>query len=363
MRVTGGSSGLQVVEHKAFLVLIGLATLAFAWILWPFFRAVFWAVVIAIVFDPLFRLLLAKSKGRRNLAALATVGIILLIVILPLLLITAALVQEASALYAKVRSGELDFVRFFQPVFDALPGWSTGTLKRFGLSDLGAVREKIAATLTNGIQFIATQALSIGQSTFGFIVSLGIMLYLLFFLLRDGEALAGHVRNAIPFSPIQQDALVDRLTLVIRATVKGDIFVAMLQGALGGLVFWLLGVHAALLWAVLMAFLSLLPAIGAALVWLPVALYLLATGSTWQGIVLIACGVLVIGLVDNVVRPLLVGQATKIPDYVVLISTLGGIETFGLHGFIMGPVIAAIFLAVWATFLTPERQSPKGLAL
>ena len=233
------------------------------------------------------------------MAALTTVAIILVIVVLPVLLVAAALAQEASDLYGRLQSGEIDIVRTFQPVFDALPSWVTGILDRFGLTDLGAVRMRIAAALTSGVQVIATEAFSVSQSTFGFVVGLGVMLYLLFFLLRDGEALTGRLKAAIPLRAEQRDALFEQFTAVVRATVKGDILVAILQGALGGVVFWMLGVHAALLWAVLMCFLSLLPAIGAALVWLPVAVYFLATGSVWQGVFLLVYGMLVIGLVDN----------------------------------------------------------------
>ena len=129
-----------------------------------------------------------------------------------------------------------------------------------------------------------------------------------------------------------------------------SVFVQFLQGALGGLIFWVLGIGAPLLWGVVMAFLSLLPVIGAGLVWLPVAVYLLATGAMWQGLGLIAYGTLVIGLVDNFLRPILVGKDTKMPDYVVLISTLGGLAAFGLNGFVIGPVIAAMFIAVWEIF-------------
>ena len=150
--------------------------------------------------------------------------------------------------------------------------------------------------------------------------------------------------------PQQLRTLASRFTEVIRATVKGTLVVAVVQGALGGLIFGLLGIHAPALWAALMVVLSLLPAVGTALVWLPVAVYLLATGATWQGIVLIVFGVLVIGLVDNVLRPILVGKDTKIPDYLVLISTLGGIAVFGINGFVIGPVIAAMFIAVWGMF-------------
>ena len=348
---------MRNLEHKAFLALIAAVTLAFAWILWPFFGAVFWAAVMAVVFYPLNERFLKAWHGRSNWAALTTLVVILCIVVLPVLLIAAALAREATDLYARIQSGDLDFIRFFQPVFDALPTWATASLDRFGLTDLGLVRDRLSAALTGGIQAVAAQALAVSQSTMDFVVGLGVMVYLLFFLLRDGLALTRRMKEAIPLRPEQQDALFAKFTVVGRATVKGDILVALLQGVAGGAAFWLLGVRASLLWAVLMAFLSLLPAIGAALVWLPVAIYFLVTGSLWQGVFLILYGLLVIGLVDNFLRPMLVGQATKMPDYVVLISTLGGIQTFGLHGFIVGPVVAAMFLVVWDIFSTSNRNA------
>jgi predicted PurR-regulated permease PerM len=166
----------------------------------------------------------------------------------------------------------------------------------------------------------------------------------------------------VPLAPEQKRALFDKFAIVIRAMVKGTILVAIAQGALGGLIFWLLGIHAAVLWGVVMAFLALLPAVGAAVVWLPVALYLLATGAVWQGVVLIAFGAGVIGLVDNVMRPYLVGKDTRMPDYVVLISTLGGIAIFGLNGFVIGPLIAAMFIAVWdiSSGGNASKQEPDG---
>jgi predicted PurR-regulated permease PerM len=196
------------------------------------------------------------------------------------------------------------------------------------------------------------------MNTFEFVISLGIMLYLLFFLMRDGRRLADSIKEAVPLRGDRKSALFSRFADVVRATVKGGILVAMAQGALGGLAFWFLGVHAALLWAVLMAFLSLVPAIGAGLVWVPVAIYFLATGAIWQGLGLIAYGVLVIGLVDNLLRPFLVGKDTKLPDYVVLISTLGGIDVFGLNGFVLGPLIAAIFMVSWEIFVA-SRRTPQ----
>jgi predicted PurR-regulated permease PerM len=176
------------------------------------------------------------------------------------------------------------------------------------------------------------------------------MLYLLFFLLRDGRALAARIREAIPLDAEHKDQLAQKFTTVIRATVKGNIVVAASQGALGGLIFWLLDIQGPVMWGVLMAFLSLLPAVGASLIWGPVAIYFLATGATGQAAILTAYGIGVIGLVDNLLRPLLVGKDTKMPDYVVLISTLGGMALFGLTGFVIGPVIAALFMATWGLF-------------
>jgi len=346
-------------EDRTFLVLLVLVTLAFAWVLWPLSGAVLWGTVIAILFAPLYRRLATAMRQRRNLAALATLAIILVMVILPVTLLTASLLQEAYGVYRRIESGDLDFGRYFQQVLDALPAWAWGLLDRFGLTDLRDVQASLSDGLMKGSRVLATQALNIGQNTFDFIVSLFVMLYLLFFLLRDGDDLARRIRRAIPLRAEQQHALLHTFTTVIRATVKGNIVVAILQGALGGLIFWLLGIHAPLLWAALMSVLSLLPAVGAALVWGPVAVYFLATGAVWQGIVLGAYGVLVIGLVDNVVRPILVGQDTKMPDYVVLIATLGGIAVFGINGFVIGPVIAALFMAAWEIASASRPEAPN----
>lgn len=346
---------MRSVEHNAFLGMIVAISLAFAWILWPFYGAVLWGTIIAVLFAPLYRRFLRRLGGRRNLAALATVVIIIAIVILPMALVGASLIQEALRFYEKVQSGEVDFVRSFRQIHDILPAWATGLLDRLGLASLGALQEKLSAGLLAGSQYIATQALNLGQSTFDFVVNLFVMLYLLFFLLRDEIALSRRIRAAIPLRDEHKQDFLSKFTIVIRATVKGDMLVALLQGTLGGLIFWFLGIGAPLLWGVVMAFFSLLPAIGAGLIWLPVAIYLLASGAVWQGIVLIAFGSLVIGLVDNFLRPILVGKDTKMPDYVVLISTLGGIATFGLNGFVVGPVIAAMFIAAWDLF-TESRE-------
>jgi predicted PurR-regulated permease PerM len=342
-------------QQKFFLLLLALVTIAFVYILLPYSGAVFWGGVLAILFAPLYRRLLRATKQKPTLAALIALLSIVVMVILPVSLITASLVKQAAGIYEMVNSGQINFGAYFQRVIHVLPQWVINLLERFELTDLASLQQKLSEGAAQVSQTVARQAINIGSKTFDFLVGMFVMLYLLFFLLRDGQALAGRIRHAIPLSPKYKQRLFGNFTTVIRATVKGNVLVAAAQGALGGLIFWFLGVQAPLLWAVVMAFLSLLPAVGAAIVWAPVAVYFLVTGAVWQGVVLIAFGVIVIGLVDNVLRPVLVGKDTKMPDYLVLLSTLGGMALFGLNGFVIGPVVAALFIACWDLFVATEE--------
>ena len=346
-------------EHRALLLLLVAVSLALGWVLLPFYETILWGSIIALLFAPLHHLLLPHLRRRRSAAALLTLAIVVVIVILPLALITAALAREASAVYAKIQSGEWTPALYFKALFGALPDWAVALLDRFGLANFDALQRRLAGALAQGSQFIATRALNFGQNTIEFVTGLFITLYLAFFLIRDGEAMARTLRRAIPLAPEHKQELLEKFTTVIRATVKGNLLVAAVQGLLGGLAFWFLDVSAALLWAVLMAFLSLLPAVGAALVWVPVAAYFLMTGAPWQGMALIAYGVLVIGMVDNVLRPVLVGKDTRMPDYLVMITTLGGMAVFGINGFVLGPAIAAMFIAVWHIFGTTRSHDPR----
>lgn len=345
-------------ETRSFVLLLVIVTLAFGAILLPFWGAVFWAVIIAILFAPLQRLLVRKI-GSETWAAIATLAVIVLIVTPPLVLIVGALVQEGSGVYARIKSGELNFGRYFQEIVGALPLWFNQVLDRFGINDFADIQQRLLSALAQARQLIATQVLGVGQNTLQFVIGFFIALYLTFFLLRDGPALALRVKRAIPLDELHKRALAQKFATVIRATVKGNIVIAVIQGTLGGLALWVLDVRGALLWAVMMAFLSLLPAVGAGLIWGPVAAYLLITGSVIQGVGLIAFGVLVIGMVDNVLRPILVGKDTRMPDYVVLISTLGGLAVFGINGFIIGPVIAAMFIAVWDIYVSEHNPPPQ----
>ena len=343
-------------ENKSFLLLLALVSVAFVAILLPFYGAVFWGTILAIIFQPVQRRFETRLNQRRGWAAAVTLIIILLIVILPMSLLAGALVQEGANIYERLSSGSMDFGGYVQQVVNALPSFARELLERFGLTDLAGVQERVSQFAMTGSQYLATKAFSIGQNTFQFLISFAIMLYLLFFLLRDGRQVAAAVRRAIPLGEIYKQHLLSKFTTVVKATVKGNIAVAAIQGALGGFIFWVLDLQGAVLWGVLMAVLSLLPAVGASLIWGPVAIYFLATGAIWQAAVLTAFGAIVIGLADNVLRPILVGKDTKLPDYVILISTLGGLALFGLNGFVIGPLIAALFMAAWSLYAEAREE-------
>ncbi len=338
---------MRSLDKPAFLFLLVAVSAAFVWVMWPFYGAILWGIAVTVVFRPLHRRLLQRMPGRHNLVSLLVLLVIIGLVILPATLIIVSLLQEVSNTYARIESGQINFSDALRQLQGALPDWAYGLLVGFGLTDMDSIRDQISSGLSNSIQSLAGRAVNVGQSALGFLVTVGVMLYLTFFLLRDGQKLTHQIGESMPLPIGTRRLLWDKFLVVVRATLKGSMVVAAIQGMIGGSLFWALDIHAPLLWGVLMAFLSLLPAVGTGFVWLPVALYLLATGDVWQGVVLILCGVFVISLVDNLLRPILVGKGAKLPDYLVLISTLGGIQIFGFNGIIMGPLIAAMFIAVW----------------
>jgi predicted PurR-regulated permease PerM len=338
-------------ENGILAFMLVAISVAFGWILWPFAGAILWGVLLSIIFAPVYQLLLAWIPRWRNVASGATVLLIAVLVVLPMTLVAAALVQEVSGLVGRFQSGELDVRRPLSDVRSSLPESAANLLTQFESTSLPAVRDRLSTALVEGGQFIARQAVSIGKVTGEFLLNVFVMLYLLFYLLRDGGTLLTFIRRAIPLSPEHQQVLFSRFTATVRGTIKGDIVVGLAQGTLGGLIFWVLGMGTPVLWGAVMAVLSLLPAFGTGLVWVPAGIYLLLTGSVWRGVVLLVFGALVISTIDNVLRPVLVGKDVKMPSYVVLVSTLGGIAVFGVNGFVIGPLLAVLFLTAWEMYL------------
>ena len=338
----------EKLEQSAFLIMLALVTGVFFWLLRPFFAPLLWACIIAVLFHPM-QVWLEKRWGKRpNTIALTTLLACMVLVVIPVLLLLASFLQQGLAVYEQIQAGELQPGKYIDQVRNAFPVLQ-GLLERFDI-DMNTVRDNAAKAAVAASQFLARNALAVGQGAFGFVLKLALMLYVAYFLLRDGRKLVDKLVHAIPLGDERERLLFQKFAEVARATVKGNLLVALVQGMLGGLIFWILGLPAALLWGVVMTVLSLIPAVGAGLVWLPAAIYLYAVGDWISATVLIAYGVLIIGLADNILRPLLVGRDTKLPDWMVLLSTLGGIAMVGINGFVIGPLIAVLFVAFWQIF-------------
>ncbi len=338
----------KVIEIRSFILALAAVSVAFTYLMLPFFAVILWACIIALVFYPLHAKVLSRVSERENLAALITLLLCIVIAITPALFLFSSFIKQGTAVYQQLESGQIKPSLWLEQIRAAFPQIDQ-LLQMIGL-DISTLKQKLGALSVEAGKVMAGNALSIGQNTLAWLASLGLMLYLTFFMLRDGAKLIPILIRALPLGDEREHLLMQKFAEVTRATIKGSLVVAMVQGALGGFIFGALDIPGPVLWGVVMTVLSLIPIVGASLIWLPVGLYLLATGATTDGIILIAFGAIVIGLVDNILRPILVGRDTKMPDYLILLSTLGGFSVFGMTGFVLGPLIAALFLTFWEIF-------------
>lgn len=335
----------KIVRSTFFFILLALTTCAFVFVIHELLQPLFWAAVLAVIFRPTQRRLERVLRGRRSTAGVITLVMVILIIIIPVTLIGLAVANEAMHLYEQISSGKIDLQAPLHYAERALPTLHSYA-DRLGI-DLQRLRQSVLSGAVGLSQSFARRALQLGQDTLQLGVIVVLTLYLFFFFVRDGDRLVEALIHAWPMGDVRERRLVAKFAAVSRATIKGNLVVALVQGAIGGILFASVGITAPFLWGVIMAGMSLLPAVGAGIVWLPAAVILLLTGHIAKGIVVIAVGALVISLVDNVLRPLLVGHDTQMPDYLILISTLGGIAVFGISGFVIGPIVAGLFLSVW----------------
>ena len=333
------------IKRNIFFLLVALTTIGFFGLIGPFLLTCFWGAVLAIIFFGVYRRLRVWLGGRENLAAGITTLLVVLFVLVPLGLLTLALVEQAIAVYNDIQAGNFNTAVIFDFVDENLPRVASA------LSEFGVSTTDLRANLNDAVgqagQYAANWALAFGGGLLNTLIQFTLVIYLLYFFLVDGWTIERALVHTIPMGDNRERTLFQRFALVARATLKGTLIVAFVQGAIGGIMFALLGIPAALLWAVAMMLLALLPVGGSAIVWVPAAIIMFIQGNITAGVIIVVVGTLIIGLVDNLLRPLLVGRDTQMPDYLVLISTLGGIAMFGLSGFVIGPTVAALFITVW----------------
>jgi predicted PurR-regulated permease PerM len=344
----------------SFSYVVILATLAFGWLLLPFYGAILWASILAVVVDSANKRFIRILNGKRTGAAALSVLTCVCIVVLPSAVILASLTREATALYVATRDREFDPAKTLEQMWAAIPTSVRDLIANNNFIDFGDLKSGVNALVGQLSQFIATGALNVGQGTALLLVNILLMLYLLFFFVRDGADLIETIKNASPFERRHTEHFFDRFSAVAKSTVMGSIIVALVQGAISGVMFWVVGMPSVLIWSALMTLLSLLPAIGAALIWAPAAIYLVVTGAALKGFSLaLVCGIANTA-VDNFLRPLLVGKGIRLPDYVVLVSTIGGLASFGVNGLVIGPLIATMFFSAWSLFADDPRKPAQG---
>ena len=337
------------------LIAVLAATAILLYLCWlmlrPFIAVLAWATVLVIVFFPVHKQLAQKIK-RRGLCALLSSSLVILIVVLPLTFLTLAVTNELAG---AVRSLPSHMDQLMDPT-----GTVTGHVfnwihERLGM-DAAEMRQLLVEQLRIYSSAILGQSLGIMGNVLSTIVKTFFVVITMYYLFRDGDKIVKALPDALPFSTDQSEALLARINQVISASVYGVVTIALLQGLLGGLAFWVLGMPSPILWAAVMAFICMIPVAGSFLVWLPAAIYLMLTGHLTKGILLIIWGALVISTIDNFLRPKLIKNQTKLHELFVFFSVLGGMSVFGLLGIVLGPVVLAITLGLLDTFKVQSRE-------
>jgi predicted PurR-regulated permease PerM len=335
------------IRRVVLIALVSAVTLLFLWMIREFLLVLLLAALGAGMLYPIYQWISRKFGGRKNLAAGTVVGLLIVLVLGPLIGLGALtsvqaveLARAAQPLIQQTLAGGSLLHRLVEhyPRLAVLQAYEEPITARLG--ELGTEMGKVMVG-------VFTTAAS---ETLSFLVLAFVLLYAIFYFLVSGRAT---LRKILYYSPLPQedeDRIVGRFLSVARATLKGTLVVGIVQGALGGLGFWVAGIHGAVFWAVCMTVASVIPSVGTAIVWVPAVGYLFAMGRPLAAILLGAWCAVGVGTIDNFMRPWLVGKDTEMPDLLILLSTLGGIVLFGIAGFIIGPLIASMFVTVWEIY-------------
>lgn len=336
---TGGRDGWLSRERALAIALLATTAVAIYVcyrIALPFLPALAWALALAVLADPLHERV-ARRIRHPGAAAAAAVGVVAIVVVAPVLFVSQHLVREAVAgietLREEIASGRLrdaiEANRWLAPVWS----WTEG---QFG------GQEQAGKAFTEG----GARVVKFINGSVWAVIELLVAFLALYYFFRDREPALRAVRNLLPLSPDESNYVFERIRLTLRATVLGTLIVAVIQGVLGGLMFWWLGLPAPLLWGLVMALLAVLPLFGASIIWAPAALFLALQGNWGQALILAAWGGIVVALIDNLIYPMLVGKDLHLHTLPVFIAIVGGLVVFGVSGLILGPLVLAVTLAI-----------------
>jgi predicted PurR-regulated permease PerM len=341
--------------RRTFLgVLVVAVTIAFIAVMRNFLITLLLAAIFSALLHPFYRRVLRLFRGHKTIASATTLLLTILVVIVPLVLFIGVLVSQAVHVSQQAMpwiQEQLGNPSELERRLEKLPGFER----------IEPYREQILTKLGELVgtigSFTVNKLSAVTKSTLTFAIQLVILLYAMFFFLMSGGAFLERILVHVPLSKNETGQIVGRFVSVTRAALASTLVIGVIQGTLGGLAFWVAGIKGAVFWGTLMAVLSMIPGVGATLVWLPAAIYLVLSGRVADGMMLFAFCAVIVGSVDNLLRPRLVGKETRLHDLIVLLSTLGGIMLMGAVGFIIGPVIAALFITVWDIYSAFVRGS------
>ena len=339
-----------------FYVILGVVTLLFLYLLMPFFFPIFWAAVIAGIFQPLYRRINRRLK-HPNLSTVVVFSGIALIILLPAAVVGTLVFNESVQLYTALSSDTTHLNKNFDHMISSITNHPYAQLFHVNKALLFAKTAEIARSITNYI-FVNLTALT--QNTLGLLVKFAIMLYTLFFFIRDGDKFPGMAMRILPLGKGREKLLYDRFFVTARSTLKVTLIIGGIQGALGGIVFLITGIEGALIWGLLMIIMAVVPVVGCSIIWGPAGILMLLTGHIWEGILILAFGFLVISTIDNLLRPILIGKDVEMHPLLIFLSTLGGIVLFGFSGFVIGPIITSMLLAIWEMYDEFFRKDPAA---
>ena len=335
-----------------FIVLIIVSVVTF-FIFQPFLVAILVAAVLSIVFRPYYELLLKKFPDRKRFSAFIVSILAALIILIPFSIILGLVVNELSGIYQDVFLGGDFYARYVDPITD----WVNKNpfLSLLGMGDILS-KNALGGTLSR----VSQSTLSIIQGIYQGIINFVLMVFVAFisfhYFLVHGKDLVRKIMNLSPLKDAHENLLIEKFVSISRATIKGTLVVSFIQGIIGGFVFAIAGIPSATIWAVAMMFLSLLPMFGASLIWFPVAIIMFLLGNVWQGVFILIVGLLIISLIDNFLRPELVGKDTQMHPLIVFFATLGGIAVFGVMGFLIGPIVVALFISLWDIYAVEFKR-------
>jgi predicted PurR-regulated permease PerM len=334
------------VQTALFFVIMLIVTLAFLYIMKPFIYALFWAVVLAGLFMPVYKRV-EKKLNKPTLSAIIVLVLICLIFILPFVFIVSLLFKESMDIYQGISSGNSQINAYIQKLTEMIkhnPYKDTLNL------DDAAFADKIMDLAKSVAGYFFSNLKSFTSNIIGFIAQLGVMLYALFYFIRDGEKFLETVLRLLPLEHDRDKILLKHFQKTANSTLKVTLIIGGIQGILGGLLFLFTGIQGAILWGIMMIITAVIPVVGCALVWLPAGIFMIIAGNLWTGIFILAFGALVISMVDHFLRPILLGKDVSMHPLLIFLSTMGGIIVFGFTGFIIGPIVMSLVVAVWSMY-------------